>query len=127
MREKLKQSVPIALILILALIGIIGYSTEKNAAPLRVWFKTKGGDVVYSHETHVQDYGLDDCRVCHHTIEEDSMPDGSKCRTCHQPGTMYENLCEDRAPHTQCIGAQCVGCHTEMGRDEKDCSLCHRQ
>lgn len=127
MREKLKQSAPVAVILVLASIGIIGYSTEKKSAPLRVWFKTTGGDVVYPHQSHVADYGLENCQDCHHNIVPPSPPDDWKCRTCHRAGTDLDNLCEDRAPHQQCIGAKCIDCHKEMGRDEKECSLCHRQ
>ncbi|TFH38008.1 MAG: hypothetical protein E4G96_10955 [Chrysiogenales bacterium] len=127
MREKLITSIPMALIVILGSIGIIGYSTEKSSAPIRVWFKTKGGDVIYPHKTHVTDYGLENCQDCHHNIEPASAPDDWKCRTCHRAGSDYQNLCEDRAPHQQCVGAKCVECHTEMGRDEKECSLCHRQ
>ena len=126
MREKLQRLAPPALVFVLALIGIVGYSTEKQTAPLRVWFKTKGGDVVYPHESHVRDYGLDTCTGCHHNIVPDSPPKEWKCRTCHNSGSDLDNLCENRAPHQQCIGVKCVDCHTDMGRDEKECSMCHR-
>jgi hypothetical protein len=126
MFKKIKQFIPFIFILIFTIIGIVGYSIEKSKTPIRVLFKSKGGYVIFSHEAHVRDYDLRKCQSCHHNIQPPASLDVWRCRDCHHEGSEYENICEDKAPHIQCVGAKCVECHTGMGFDPKDCSFCHK-
>ncbi|MBN2160166.1 MAG: cytochrome c3 family protein [Spirochaetes bacterium] len=122
-----KKIAPFAAMALFVLIGIIGYSIEKSSTPVRVLFSTNGGDVVFQHEAHVRDYDQRKCQNCHHNMWSDSLERGWKCRSCHREGADYENICEDRAPHRQCIGANCIACHADLGIDPKECSFCHRK
>jgi hypothetical protein len=125
MADKIKIILPLIIILALALIGIIGYTADESGLPVRVLFKTKGGNIIFSHRTHLEDYGLE-CVKCHHRIEEGKPVLVWDCRACHRAGTDYDSICADRPVHKQCIGANCIDCHREMGMDEKECGLCHR-
>lgn len=121
MSVKLNKIIPLCIIVVLAVIGIIGYSISKSGSPVRVLFKTKGGNVIFTHKAHVSDYEID-CKDCHHETDEKVY----NCRQCHSAGTDYSLICEDRPVHKQCIGANCIDCHKDMGLDEKDCKFCHR-
>lgn len=123
----IKKFAPLLFIFIFGIIGIIGYTTESSSLPIRVLFKTKGGDVIFQHEAHSSDYQCCKCQDCHHNIQNLRSRADWKCRTCHHAGGEYENICEDRMPHPQCVGAQCVQCHTRVGMDPKDCAFCHRK
>ncbi len=112
----------------LIIIGIVGYTTEKSTTPVRILFKTGGGNVIFSHKAHILDYGFLKCQECHHNTLPDTSIKDWRCRDCHSQGTMYEGLCEDRAPHVNCVGVQCISCHEEMlGMGGEDCSMCHQQ
>jgi hypothetical protein len=126
-----KKFAPFILIIIFAIIGIIGYSLSNASPPVRILFKSKGGYVIFSHQAHVKDYGLEKCLDCHHNIASPASLNMSSsewnCSSCHnEASTEYANICEDRAPHRQCIGAKCVECHTSMGLNPKECTFCHK-
>ena len=126
MTDKLKWIIPLIIIFITAIIGIIGYTTDDPSFPVRVLFKTKGGNVVFTHQEHARGYGLD-CKKCHHSFNIENIKSGWNCRYCHSSGAIYDELCSGQAIHKQCIGANCVDCHKEMlGMEEKDCSFCHK-
>ena len=126
MLNQIKSFIPLIIILVMAIIGIIGYTVEETGSPIRVLFKTKGGNVIFSHKTHLSEYDIK-CKKCHHEIEPGKPVVKWNCRECHSAGTDYDMICEDRPIHKQCIGANCIDCHKEMGMDEKDCGLCHKQ
>ncbi len=126
MFKKFNKSIPLLIILILAVIGVIGYSIEESGSPVRVLFKTKGGNVIFSHKAHLSEYEIG-CKDCHHEIDSGKPVSKYDCRECHRAGTDYDSICDDRPIHKQCIGANCIDCHKEMGMDESDCGLCHKQ
>src|SRR3990172_7746444 len=122
----IKKSIPFIIIIIFAIIGIIGYSFERSTPPIRVLFKSTGGYVIFAHQAHVKDEDLGKGQDCHHNMASPGSVAAWKCTVCHNEGSEYANICEVRAPHRQCVGAQCVECHTKMGRDPKDCSFFHK-
>ena len=122
MLQKIKKFLPYFIIISLSLVGILGYLSKDTGSPVRVLFRTKGGNVIFSHKTHLSDYGIE-CVKCHH----DTGKKEYDCRKCHSKGTDHDNLCSDRAIHKQCIGANCIDCHKEeTGMDEKNCKACHK-
>jgi len=129
MTDKIKNYISLAVILILGIIGIVGYSTGGGGEPLRVLFKTKGGPVIFSHKAHYPDgYGYE-CEKCHHNRAEDSgLSSEPRCRTCHNADNEdYADICEDDSTHKQCVGKNCVTCHIEeAGMEKNDCGYCHK-
>jgi len=76
-------------------------------APETVDFPSPVGEVVFPHQMHSEDLGMD-CEDCHHPIEapplESPHPQyfeqsSIKCQTCHHPA--------DTAPQQQ----KCASCH----------------
>ncbi|MDY6969171.1 MAG: cytochrome c3 family protein [Spirochaetota bacterium] len=123
MNKEAESKILLGVIIILAIVGIIGYSIGGSGSPIRVLFKTKGGPVVFDHKTHSEEngYGIK-CDKCHHETEDEMV---YNCRSCHKPGTEYDSICEDKAPHKQCIGANCIECHKEEGMESDNCKQCH--
>ena len=117
----------LALIIVLAIIGIIGYSIKSSGSPIKVLFKTKGGIVIFDHRIHSSknEYNIK-CQMCHHNMEDEKSALGWKCRICHGPGKECDLCCEDDPVHKQCIGSNCINCHKQEGMDASDCNLCHQ-
>ncbi|MDY6933889.1 MAG: cytochrome c3 family protein [Spirochaetota bacterium] len=128
MTEKYGEKLALAFIIILAIIGIIGYSLQSSESPIRVLFKTKGGAVIFDHRAHLSEneYGIK-CIECHHDIDDETKANEKNCRSCHGPGKECDAICEDAPVHKQCIGNNCIECHNKQGMDAGECSLCHRQ
>ena len=124
MINKTIKYLPALIIAIFAILALIGYTQEESGSPVRVLFKTQGGAVIFGHQTHASDYGIE-CVKCHH---KNDLTGENKydCRFCHRSGTDYDKLCDSRPIHKQCIGANCIDCHNESGMDTKDCKSCHR-
>lgn len=124
MYERIEKKLPIIIIIICAVLGIYGYTLESSGNPIRVLFKTKGGPVVFDHRMHLEDYGFE-CASCHHELYTDEKI--WNCRKCHSKEVEeYQGICDDRAIHKQCIGANCIDCHKESGLDTDDCKSCHQ-
>lgn len=107
-----------------AIVGIVGYSSSQSQTPSplkKIWFDTKGGDVIFDHAYHVT---LAECYDCHHNYDKEATDDNeSNCRACHYYGEARELLSED-ATHPRFIGANCFECHKTMGM-EVTCDTCH--
>ncbi|MBN2040852.1 MAG: cytochrome c3 family protein [Spirochaetes bacterium] len=126
MISKYKTKFPVIIIILLAVTGTIGYLMEDEANPIRVHFETKGGSVVFTHKTHIEEYA-DDCTSCHHNaVNDETDAEAWRCRNCHIAGGDADSVCEDRPLHKQCIGANCIDCHEENGMEPGDCGFCHR-
>jgi len=123
MTFRVKTVAPVALIILLALVSIIGFGFEtKGGSPLRVYFNTKGGNVIFNHRGHIENYESD-CKKCHHETDKKEWD----CRSCHRSGTDTDSICDGSGIHKQCIGKNCVNCHTNMsGLDGENCSFCHK-
>ena len=120
--QRLKKIIPYIIAAILLVIGIIGYMSKDTGSPVRVLFKTKGGNVVFTHKSHISKYKIS-CDKCHHEMKKSDY----NCRNCHAKGTSYDGFCTKQAIHKQCIGANCIGCHKKtMGMEEKNCKYCHK-
>lgn len=110
-----------ALVLLLVVVAIIGYSIKPAGAPLRVAFATDGGGVIFDHQMHA---GLKDtkCSECHHNYDDnDKSSRPASCRDCHYTKE-YAEICRDEPLHKRCIGKQCASCHVS---GTVGCTFCH--
>jgi hypothetical protein len=111
-----------AVVACLAIIAILGYALEAKKEPVRVAFDTKGGGVIFNHQLHVN---LKDvkCQECHHNYEPGAEKTGQEmnCRNCHF-SKEFQGMCDDEAIHKQCIGKNCIDCHTA---GSVECDFCH--
>ncbi len=122
MINKKNNTIAIVVLIVLTIIGIVGFLSEKKAEnPNGMVFFTSGGAVVFNHKIHSsEDEAALECLQCHHNIEEGEKSEMS-CRKCHYYNEEYEGICEDAPVHKRCVGKQCVGCH-----EDESCSYCHK-
>ena len=137
--------------LVLAVIAVAGYAGFLGGAqpkePIRIFFATKGGNVVFSHIAHFRDYELP-CERCHHESKEPTS-DPLLCRNCHSAvfdeafaekhqdntgefcgrchhqepvGTKYSH-----AEHSDDFCAECTDCHhtEDIESEPGNCGECH--
>jgi len=116
-----KKEIKIASVLagILFLVGVVAYAGFPQKAPeepIRIMLKSVGGNVLFHHKQHVEDYGFE-CMDCHHTMD-DNESKAEACGECHTPSG------EDALRRADAFHQQCKGCHEEVGAPE-ECSGCH--
>lgn len=124
---------------VLLIVGVLSYtalSAKGPAEPVRLMFQNKGGNVLFDHQIHAEDYGYA-CEDCHHHPPGDEILDAcGKCHTssdselpefcmeCHDPEMVEPAMVRADAFHTQC-----GGCHEEIGAgpmiNNEDCTRCH--
>ncbi|MCG8470723.1 MAG: cytochrome c family protein [Desulfobacterales bacterium] len=120
MRPENERKLAVGLGLVLLGVATLCYTALSPAAPdepVRLLFDGSAGDVLFTHQTHAQDYDLE-CASCHHNLE-----DGDEiynCGECHDEGGDAEDY-----PTTDAMHAQCIGCHDEMGAGPAECAECH--
>lgn len=96
-----------AALVLLALFGYLRIAPAQDS-PTRVVLDNPGGRVLFSHQHHAQDLGLD-CGNCHHDGAAPAHPEA--CGSCHPPAF-------DKAYAQSHIKAftghrACGRCHTE--------------
>lgn len=77
--------IPIAAIvavLLVSAVALLLWPEERRADPVRVVMDNAGGRVIFTHLTHVEDYGYD-CTDCHHDDIGQASP--VACGNCHPP------------------------------------------
>ena len=116
--------------------GVFCYASPTAAppeSPVRLMFKTVGGNVLFDHQTHSIAYGLR-CMDCHHTQEEGSAVKPADCGTCHGRDSKYvpafgENGKFNHEKHSKELGLVCSDCHHDYEEGDPGgpqlCSDCH--
>lgn len=107
---------------VLFIIGVLCYSVfghEPPEEPIRLMFPGSAGNVLFTHQGHSDDYGID-CLSCHHNIEDDEI---YNCSECHEPGPSGEDV--DPMSRTDALHAQCINCHEEEEAGPVECAACH--
>lgn len=101
-------AVTVAACLVAALVGYSMPAAEQDA-PTRVVMDNTGGRVIFSHMSHIDDYGLD-CADCHH--DDTGLDTYLPCGACH-PTEFNE---EFRTSHAKNFPSQeaCLRCHDEV-------------
>jgi hypothetical protein len=117
-------------------VGVFCYASPTAAppdSPVRMMFKSVGGNVLFDHQTHDDSYGLA-CLDCHHTQEAGSTEKPSDCSACHKTDGKYvpamgESGKFDHDVHSNDLGLACSDCHHDYdeseGGEPQLCSDCH--
>ncbi|PIE66614.1 MAG: cytochrome C [Desulfobacterales bacterium] len=117
-RQDLK--VVFCIMLLFLIMGIASYASFSPPAPeepVRLMFQNAGGKVLFTHQIHTEDYGLE-CSDCHHNLEDDEV---YSCRECHE-----QEGDGDLPSITDALHTTCKGCHEDGGAGPVECESCHR-
>ena len=124
------------LAIVCLIVGILCYSSlpaKSPETPIRLMFKTVGGNVLFDHQIHSDDYGLK-CSDCHHSYDDTVKDKPVACESCHTPKSKYvpafgKNGKFDHDLHSMDLGLACNDCHhnyyEEDGGEPQPCSDCH--
>ncbi|MCP3942024.1 MAG: cytochrome c3 family protein [Desulfobacteraceae bacterium] len=119
MTSKRDLKVAVLIMTVLLITGIVCYASFRSPVPenpVRLMFQNKAGEVLFTHQAHVDDYSLE-CIDCHHNLEDNDI---YNCRECHE-----ETGDEDMPSIADAFHAQCKGCHEEYGAGPVECNSCH--
>jgi len=134
LKNELKFVYVIAIICLI--VGVLCYSSlpaKSPESPVRLMFKTVGGDVLFDHQTHGDTYGLT-CEDCHHTYKKGETDVPVSCEACHRVDSEYvpalgDSGNFDHEGHSDDYGLSCNDCHhnyyEEDGGEPQLCSDCH--
>ncbi|MEE4355529.1 MAG: cytochrome c3 family protein [Desulfococcaceae bacterium] len=126
---------------VLLIVGVLSYtafSAKAPEQPLRLMYPGAAGNVLFDHQGHVADYGLD-CVTCHHHPSEPEegapMPSCASCHDLPKDGSLPASCLEchgegdvdlEGVPgNTDALHGQCIGCHEEGGSGPAECAACH--
>ncbi len=103
------------IVAVMLAVGVVGYLTpvEEQDVPARVVMDNTGGRVIFTHQSHAEDYGYD-CTDCHHDdIGADRF---ISCGSCH-PTEFNEQF---RADHQKAFPSDeaCIRCHDDVPTGE---------
>lgn len=131
-----EKQLNIAYVLALAclVIGIVCYAFIHPVPadePVRIHFKSVGGNVLFDHQAHVETYEID-CAACHHASNSEETALFTSCTSCHQaqegPLSFGENGLFDHDMHID-ADLDCVSCHHDYSEDSEEeprpCRECH--
>jgi c(7)-type cytochrome triheme protein len=79
----------IAVFIAVTLVGGAMVAAQDKKPPEKLVFQTKGGDVIFTHSTHIN-RAKGECATCHDKLWPQSVKEPLKsshgCRTCHHLG-----------------------------------------
>jgi len=108
---------------ILLVAGVICYAAFPQKAPeepVRIFFTSIGGSVLFDHKEHASDsgYGIA-CGDCHHDLEgQKGRP--TACGECH-----HKDTAQDAPKRADAFHKLCKGCHESEGQGPVECRSCH--
>jgi len=137
-KKELKFAYRLAIVLmVLGIFCYAAYSQKVPDTPIRIMFKTAAGKIIFDHQSHNADYGIE-CIDCHHHFEEeetgfracgdchvhpDAEPPTAVCMECHEEDEVDAG--EDALKRADAFHNQCIGCHEENDIEPVQCSGCH--
>ncbi len=136
MTSKNELRVGYAIGVICLLIGVVCYGALPAKAPeipVRIMLQSMGGNVLFDHQTHSEDYGLD-CEACHHSVYGSLAGAPAACGSCHRPDSVYLSALDsnglfDHQTHSEDFGLDCIDCHHTYTEDDpgepEACGVCH--
>ena len=130
MGQNSSNRIAFVVLLVCLVMGVVAFNLRDAQAPpedpVRVFYDSKGGYVVFDHAAHAQweDGG---CIVCHHYDGDDDEKEN--CRDCHEENDIpiidaYHQKGEDYLEEEDF--QSCMSCHEAKGRDPKNCRGCHK-
>ena len=115
----------IAILFIFFFIGLTANSQEDLEIIDNTVFKNpQRPPVIFNHEEHYENIGLDECNQCHHLYEdgkyiEDEDSTDQMCSDCHE-------LVDTESPSLmKAFHLNCKGCHQEQKLGPVACGECH--
>lgn len=123
------DKIAVVLLIVSLVVGVLAFymrdAQEPPDQPVRVFYPSKGGAVVFDHAAHAE-WEDGNCGGCHHADGDGS--EGS-CRACHEENDIavmhaYHEKGEDFADDDDY--QSCMSCHEAKGRDPKNCRGCHK-
>jgi len=109
----------------LLIIGVIANSQEDlEVVDNSVFGNPQRPPVIFHHEEHNENAGLEECNQCHHLYEdgkyiEDEDSTDQSCSDCHE-------LIEAELPSLmKAFHLNCKGCHQEQTQGPVACGECH--
>jgi len=118
-------------VIVILLTAVWAYSAMESDGPDRLdtsaYDKVRRPGAVFSHDEHNEIAGLeDDCTVCHHvyegnTLVEDESSEDSPCSECHSLKATDENT----IPLTVAFHKRCKDCHFDANKGPVLCGECH--
>ena len=123
MKVKTERTIAYSLTGILLALGVICYTafaTKSPEEPVRIFFTSIGGSVLFDHKGHASDCGYAiPCADCHHELEEEKGTP-SACGECH-----HVDDAQDAPKKADALHKLCKDCHEEGGQGPVECSSCH--
>ncbi|MBN1355394.1 hypothetical protein JXA40_03880 [bacterium] len=102
-------------------LGAYFYPQPAAREPVRVFFDSAGGSVVFTHQRHAELSGIS-CEDCHHELLQSSQRYG--CEKCH-PDAGYSEGDMSHADLVDLHKHNCTGCHRTRKGDVSACRTCH--
>ena len=136
MSSKNELKLVYVLAIVCLVVGVFCYSSlpaKSPEPPVRLMFKTVGGNVLFDHQAHSDAYGKK-CIDCHHAHDDSRSDAPGSCGRCHQSDSEYipafgDNGTFDHGMHSMDMGLSCNDCHhnydEEDGGEPQLCSDCH--
>ncbi len=83
--------------------------------------------VCFSHDTHNENAGIEECAVCHHVYEAGKLVEGassedSTCAECHAIKGDAKQMELMTRYHDRCRG-----CHLDLKKGPVTCGECHKR
>ncbi|MBS3757961.1 MAG: cytochrome c3 family protein [Desulfobacterales bacterium] len=138
MTSKNKLKLAYGLLAVCLVIGVLGYTVlpaKAPESPIRIMFNATGDDVLFSHQTHSEGYGLD-CENCHHAYDASEKASPDSCGQCHTPDTKHQPVLGEKGTfshdaHAQEYGLYCNDCHHNYQQGDaggpQACTDCHQR
>lgn len=124
---KLAASMLTILALIIAYMAPMAYSQDDMThIPVDGFAKLERPQVPFEHDAHNEKAGLDDCVVCHHSMNDDGTQnleessEGESCASCHEV-----ERADGGTPLMRAYHKQCITCHEAQGKGPVACGECH--
>ncbi|TWI64620.1 class III cytochrome C family protein [Desulfobotulus alkaliphilus] len=113
----------LAVAIVLSLLGFGAYTlfpAQPPMEPVRILFEGKAGNVLFDHQIHAENYGLD-CASCHHNLEYGD--DTFSCLACHEKDSDDPFMLS----YMDALHDQCIQCHEDEQAGPVDCAACHNR
>jgi hypothetical protein len=141
MTSKKDQKLAYGIAVVLLIVGVLSYTAFSAKAPdqpLRLMYPGAAGSVLFDHQVHAADYGLN-CASCHHhPSEPEEGAAMASCSSCHvfpKDGPLPASCLDCHAAdevglegvpgRTDALHGQCIGCHKDGGSGPVECAACH--
>jgi Class III cytochrome C family len=105
------------------LLGLCSYFYPESSpdVPIRVHYHTAGGNVLFTHDKHVEMSNLS-CEDCHHELLHANQRTG--CMKCHED----DGYSDEDMDHTELVDIHrhsCTSCHQTRTGKATACRSCH--